>query len=113
MGSDLVGNNSSDMTSTRINILLLFLVKAALATPSVYVVQATTLNIGVYEEKREPELHYKEIGGADSNGDYYFLYTDSRRPQTWILGKGKTFSTIQAGFRAPARVGRPAATQWS
>ena len=68
---------------------------------------------GVYEERREPELHYKKLGEADSDGDYRFLYTDSRRPQTWIIGKGKTLSTAKADYRAPARAGRPALTQWS
>ena len=53
------------MTSTMTNksvVLLLFLVKAALATPSIYVVTGTGggLYDGVYEEKREPELHYKK-----------------------------------------------------
>ena len=61
---------------------------------------------GVYKEKREPELHYKKLGEADSEGDYWFLYTDSRRPQTWIIGFGKTLATAQASLRALARPGR-------
>ena len=38
---------------------------------------------------------------------------DSRRPQTWILGRGKTLSTTWAEYRAPAKAGKPAVTQWS
>ena len=94
-------------------VLLLFLVKAALATPSLDVVTGAGWVDGVYEEKREPELHFKKIGEADFEGNYWFLYTDSRRPQTWIIGRGKTLSTAEARFRAPARAGRPAVTQWS
>ena len=92
-------------------ILSLFLMKAtcaSCASPSVYLVNGAAG--GVYEEKREPELHYKRIG---SDGHYRFLYTDSRRPQTWILGHGETLSTAYAVYRAPARDGRPAVTQWS
>ena len=78
-------------------VLLLFLIKAAFATPSIYVVSGDAyLYTGVYEEKREPELHYKKLGEADYEGDYFFLYTDSRRPLTWIIGYGETFSTVQA-----------------
>ena len=95
-------------------ILLLFLLKAAFATPSVYVVTGIGgYTDGLYEENREPELHYKKLGEPDSDGDYRFLYTDSRRPQTWIIGYGKTFSTVKAHWRAAARAGRPAANQWS
>ena len=83
-------------------VLLLFLVKAALATPFLYVVNGTGWFDGVYEEKMEPELHYKRLGEADYDGNYKFLYTDSRRPQTWILGFGKTLSTARAKYRAPA-----------
>ena len=89
------------MSDTGSVVLLLFLVKVALADHSVYVVDidGTYSYDGVYEEKMEPELHYKRIGGATYLGDnyhffytdifhgrYHFLYTDSRRPQTWILG---------------------------
>ena len=135
-------------------VLLLFLLKAALATPSLYVVTLSRSllvlpvcgetvfydhdldsTLGIYEEKREPELHYKKVGEPDSSGNYRFLYTDSRHPQTWILGKGRTFSTaaaaiaadnknkfqaaayyknkLQAVYRAPAKTGRQALTQWS
>ena len=98
-------------------VLLLFLIRAAFTTPSIYFVSHYSsdsyIYTGVYEEKREPELHYKKLGEPDWRGDYWFLYTDSRRPQTWIIGFGKTFSTVQARYRAPARAGRPAVTQWS
>ena len=94
-------------------ILLLFLMKAALAAPSVYIVTGTGWSHdGVYEEKREPELHFKQLGEADKYGHYRFLYTDSRRPQTWIIGWGETVSTVEAHYRAPAKDGRPAVTQW-
>ena len=59
-------------------LLLLFPMKAALATSSVYVVTGiSSFFDGIYEEKREPELHYKKLGEAAYNGDYSFLYTDS------------------------------------
>ena len=94
-------------------ILLLLPVKAVLAAPSVYVVTDRWGVDWVYKEKREPELHYKRLGQAIWNGEHHFLYTDSRRPQTWILGRGKTLSTAYAEYRAPAREGRPGATHWS
>ena len=94
-------------------VLLPFLMKSALTTPSFYVVTSTGWRFdGVYEETREPELHYKKLGEVDSDGNYWFLYTDSRRPQTWILGYGKTLATVKARYRAPAREGRPGITQW-
>ena len=84
------------------------LVKEALAAPTIYVVTgAGSFPDGVYEERREPELHYTK------KGYYYVLYTDSRRPQTWIIGEGETLSTAQAYYRAPASAGRPAVRQWS
>ena len=98
-------------------ILLLFLMKTALAAPSVYVVSESLYGEydGVYEEKREPELHYKKLGEADKyyGGHFKFIYTDSRRPQTWIIGWGKTVSTAYAHYRAPTKDGRSAVTQWS
>ena len=104
------------MAVMRSVILLLFLMKTALAAPSVYVVSESLYGEydGVYEEKREPELHYKKLGEADKyyGGHFSFIYTDSRRPQTWIIGWGKTVSTVEAHFRAPAKDGRPAVTQW-
>ena len=90
---------------------LLFL-RIQSSTPAFYVVTEFAGINGVYEEVKEPELHYKDYWSGFP-GHYYFLYTDSRRPQTWILGHGKTLSTAYAVFRAPARDGRPAVTQWS
>ena len=55
-------------------LLLLFLMKAAVTTSSVYVVTDRFSFGGVYEEKREPELHYTRLGEADFDGDYTFLY---------------------------------------
>ena len=102
------------MRDMRIVILLLFLMKAALAAPSVYIVTGIGWgeHDGVYEEKREPELHYKQLGDADKYGNYYFLYTDSRFPKTWILGRGIDLATVYAHYRAPAKDGRPMVTQW-
>ena len=102
------------MRVMRIVILLLFLMKAALAAPSVYIVTGIGWgeHDGVYEEKREPELHYKQLGEADKYGNYYFLYTDSRFPKTWILGRGIDLATVYAHYRAPAKDGRPMVTQW-
>ena len=91
---------------------LLFL-RIQSSTSSFYVVtKANDINNGVYEEVKKPELHYKTVLQADRSGNYYFLYTDSRRPQTWIIGKGETLSTAVASYRAPAREGRPGITQW-
>ena len=114
-GSDSVETNSNLVAENMsVVLLLLFPMKAALATSSVYVVTGiSSFFDGIYEEKREPELHYKKVGEADSGGNYDFLYTDSRRPQTWILGEGKTFSATWAKVRAPAIAGRPVVTQWS
>ena len=98
-------------------ILLLFLVKTTVSTTSVYVVTVTSSFGGVYEEKRDSELHYKRIGEANNRGSFgansFFLYTDSHRPQTWILGYGMNLSTARAVYRAPTKAARPAATQWS
>ena len=90
---------------------LLFL-RIQSATPTFYVVTEFAGINGVYEEEKKPELHYKTVLQADRSGNYYFLYTDSRRPQTWIIGKGETLSTAVASYRAPAREGRPGITQW-
>ena len=80
--------------------------------PSLHVVTGTSYYNGVYEERRVPELHFKSIE-ADQDGDYWFLYTDSRRPNTWILGYGGSVTTARAYYRAPAVDGRPAITGWS
>ena len=96
-------------------IAVLSLGRAASAALSIYRVKGTYKSIydGGYVENRQPELHYKRLGEADSKGNYRFLYTDSRRPNTWILGWGKTLSTAEAWFRAPAVEGRPPSTGWS
>ena len=71
------------MAVMRSVILLLFLMKTALAAPSVYVVSESLYGEydGVYEEKREPELHYKKLGEADKyyGGHFKFIYTDYRK----------------------------------
>ena len=53
-------------------VLLLFLMKAALATWPLYLVTGIGYD-GVYEEKREPKLHYKKVGEADTYGYYFYL----------------------------------------
>lgn len=99
--------------------LLLFLVKAGSAAPGPSHYNVTGggyIYSGVYEERREPELHYKKLGEADEYGKYWFLYRSQQRSQhgnTWILGNGKTLSTAEASYRAPAVEGRPPADQWS
>ena len=98
-------------------VWLLFLMQAASVTPSIYIVMSSRHGLvygvdGVYEEKTEPELHYQKLGEEASNY-YWFLYTDSRRPQTWIIGRGTTLSTARARYRAPAREGKPGVTEWS
>ena len=95
-------------------VLLLFLGSVASVVPSLHVVTGyDPVFFGIYEERREPELHFKRLGEAGQDGDYRFLYTDSRRPNTWILGSGRNVATAQAYFRAPAVDGRPAITGWS
>ena len=96
-------------------VLLLSLGSVASVVPSLHVVETGVPSYynGVYEERREPELHFKRLGEADEDGDYRFLYTDSRRPNTWILGDGANVTTAGALFRAPAVDGRPAITGWS
>ena len=92
-------------------ILLLFLMKGAWATSSIYVVTSNghgNVN-GIYKELHND--NYQKNGEADSNGHYQFLYEDSRRPKTWILGFGRTLSTATALYRAPAtETGSPAFT---
>ena len=93
-------------------VLLLVLVTTIFANPSVYVVSGARLrHNGIYERKKEPEFHYKQL--TDYYGHSSFLYTDSSRPNTWIIGYGPTFSTAVAYYIAPATAGRPAFTQWS
>jgi len=65
---------------------------------------------GVYEEKREPELHYQSLS---DDGFYNFLYKGSQHDNTWIIGSGWTLPTAEAFYRAPAVEGRPPADQWS
>ena len=91
--------------------LLLFLLSIALAAslPSVYVVEESDGGWwfdydGIYEERSNPKLHYKRIGGPGRDGDYRFLYTEPDHPDTWSFGKGKDLSDVTTIFRAPARV---------
>ena len=94
-------------------VLLLFLRSVASVVPSLHVVTGiSSRSNGVYEERREPEHHFKRLGEADYWGNYIFLYTDSRRPNTWILGYGDNVATAWAEYRAPAVDGRPAITGW-
>ena len=106
-------------------LLLILLVKIGLATSSLYVVTGAYEEgqseqygpNGIYEEKREPELHYQKLGDPDPDGHYTFLYTDSHRqpqPQTvrWILGKGRTLSTAVAQFSTHAVDGEPIISRW-
>ena len=106
----------SEMTKHRqlcLAVLLLFLRSVASVVPSLHVVTGAHSSDGMYEERREPELHFQRLGEADKWGDR-FLYTDNRRPNTWILGQGWNVATAGALFRAPALTdGRPAITGWS
>ena len=93
-------------------VLLLFLRSVASVVPSLHVVTGTSSYNGVYEERSEPEIHFKSLVPS-SWGRYRFLYTDNRRPNTWILGFGGNVATARASYRAPAVDGRPAITGWS
>ena len=58
-------------------VVILFLARRiAGGSSTVYVVTGTALYNGVYEEKREPELHYKKLG--EDVGYYGFLYKGSQ-----------------------------------
>ena len=95
-------------------VLILFLTKRKAGSATVYVVTGARSDFnGVYEEKREPELHYKKLSGANKRGNYRFLYKGSQLGNTWILGRGETLFTAWAGYRSPAVEGRPPADQWS
>ena len=94
--------------------LLLFLMSTALVAdlPSVYVVEVWEGFDGIYEEEKYPRLHFKRIGQPDSDGDYSFLYREPDHPDTWTFGYGEDFSNVRPYYRAPARAGKPASTQW-
>jgi len=112
-------SRSSDMTKHHLKphslALFLFLVKAGSAAPAPSHYKVTGAGVfysGVYEERREPELHYKKLG-EDYGFLRRFLYKGSQHGDTWIIGWGKTLSTATAWYRAPAVEGRPPADQWS
>ena len=91
---------------------MLFFARASSAITSLYVVTGVNSYYnGVYEEKREPEHHYKKLGEADNWG-HKFLFKGRHHINTWFLGTGSTLSTARAYFRAPAVEGRPPADQW-
>ena len=94
-------------------VVILFLARRIAGSATVYVVTGAGSSNGVYEEKREPEVHYKQLGEAGRNEWYRFLYKGSQHGNTWILGRGDTLSTAKAFYRAPAVEGRPPADQWS
>ena len=77
--------------------LLLFLTSTALvaASPSIYLVKSLTYFNGIYEERSDPRLHYKQIGEPDEYGDYRFLYTEPDHPDTWTFVSGTDFSTVE------------------
>ena len=115
---------SSDMSKEHLQtcFLILSLVKTALGTEPLYVVtDAYEFRYsyrygppdGIYEEKRGSNLFYKKLGEADSDRNNTFLYTDSRRPNSWILGEGGNVTTAVASYRATAVEGRPSVAQWS
>ena len=67
------------------------------------VVQGASWLDGLYaEEGHGSTKHYKRLGGADINGDYFYLYRGTERRGTWVLGVGKNFETRRADYRAPA-----------
>ena len=84
--------------------LLIFLISTALiaALPPVYFVEGELSfdddglsNFGgIYEERSNPRLHYKEI--AQPHYYYYeFLYTEPDQPDTWTFVSGTDFSTVE------------------
>ena len=89
-------------------IVILFLARRIAGSAyNVYVVTGAGSYNGVYEEKREPELHYKKLGGAVYDENYALLYKGKQHGLyghhgTWILGIGRTLSTAYAWYRAPA-----------
>ena len=95
-------------------LLMLKLKRVELGTPTLLVVAGfPKARDGLYEEKKWPEHYYKKIGGANEFGNFLFIYTDSRRHNTWILGFGKTLNETTALHRAPSVDGRPSVNGWS
>ena len=95
-------------------LLMLKLKRVELGTPTLLIVAGFPLDRdGLYEKKKWPEPHYERIGGANGLGNFLFLYTDSRRHNTWILGFGKTLNETTALHRAPSVDGRPSVNGWS
>ena len=91
-------------------VFLLFLVTAAFATPSVYVVTGFEKANGAYEKKKNDENEFEKLGGMDNSGNYWFLYSSDS--ETWVIGTGQTRKEAQVVLRAPSKAGPPV-TQWS
>ena len=74
------------------------------ARKEVFVVEGTIYGYdGLYaEEGHGSSKHYKRLGGANSYGNYYYLYRGTERRGTWVLGWGKNFETRIGYYRAPA-----------
>ena len=95
-------------------LLMLKLKRVELGTPTLLVVAGfPKARDGLYEEKKWPEHYYKKIGGANGLGNFLFLYTDSRRHNSWILGFGKKLNETTALHRAPSVEGKPSVNGWS
>ena len=67
---------------------------------------------GLYEERRQPVLHYKKMGKPDQNGKLWFLYTDKSFPPTWIIGQGNNVLSAKAYFRSTLKAEEAPVSDW-
>ena len=95
-------------------LLLLSVVTAVLGKSPVYVVTGGFKGNydGLYEERRQPVLHYKKMGKPDQNGKLWFLYTDKSFPPTWMIGQGNNVLSAKAYFRSTLRAEVAPVSDW-
>ena len=74
------------------------------AQTKVFIVNGAGFRDGVYTEEGERGDHYQRLGGANSYDYYSYLYRETGQAGTWVVGKGKSFETREAVFRATLKV---------
>ena len=67
---------------------------------------------GLYEERRQPVLHYKKMGKPDQNGKLWFLYTDKSFPPMWMIGQGNNVLSAKAYFRSTLKAEDAPVSDW-
>ena len=95
-------------------LLLLSSVAASLGKSPVYVVTGGFKGNydGLYEERRQPVLHYKKLGKPDQNGKLWFLYPGKSFPPTWMIGQGNSVLSAKAYFRSTLRAEDAPVSDW-